>query len=175
MAPKKKKWIESTGKRLLINDLCNNNIANEGARGDFKTIYKQRVEFGGDDDKEFKLFNSRLKSARKQVKAMKTEAEWNRVATAQYRQHHPVQAVDSNGKPRWQGSMAETFLKQDIADKKHESVKPQVLYYSRKEYQVFELSVFRGHIHQELSTQRYFAQRAEARRMSKKKQEVVSI
>ena len=59
-------------------------------------------------------------------------------------------------KPRWEGSDAECFLKSDITNNNHVDTTPQQLHASRSEYQVFEVKVFRGHIHQEMKRRNFF-------------------
>jgi len=57
--------------------------------------------------------------------------------------------------PPWRRSEADVSLKADIADGLHRTMKPQDMYESRKEYKdVYPLSVFRGHIYQEINSQR---------------------
>ena len=67
----------------------------------------------------------------------------------EYRKEHPLL------KPKWRGSAAAEFLKDDIDDylaKKSAdpTVKPINLYKSRPEYQVFELIVFRKQLYQRM-------------------------
>ena len=51
--------------------------------------------------------------------------------------------------PRCPGSAAERLLKQDISDGHIENQKPQTVWLSCPEYQVFPLSIFCKHIYQE--------------------------
>ena len=48
----------------------------------------------------------------------------------------------------WHGSEAESLLKEDVESSLHKKLTPKLLWLSREEYQVFELDVFRPHIHQ---------------------------
>lgn len=61
-------------------------------------------------------------------------------------------AKDSDG--YWDGSEAQRFLKMDVEKKRHEQMKPELLWLSRPQYQEFDLKKFRGHIHQELRRER---------------------
>ena len=54
----------------------------------------------------------------------------------------------------WDGSEAQRLLKIDFRDKRHEQMRPKDLWKSRRQYQEFDLSKFRGHIHQELRHER---------------------
>ena len=54
----------------------------------------------------------------------------------------------------WDGSEAQRLLELDMGKKKHERLKPELLWLSRPEYQEFALPKFRGHIHQNLRAER---------------------
>ena len=54
----------------------------------------------------------------------------------------------------WDGSEAQQLLKRDIRKRRHEKMKPEFLHLSRSQYQEFSLEKFRGHIHQELRSER---------------------
>lgn len=53
----------------------------------------------------------------------------------------------------WDGSAAQQLLKADVRNKRNERLTPDMLHLSRPEYLVFELNIFRKHLHQELRTQ----------------------
>ena len=61
--------------------------------------------------------------------------------------------IGSNGKPRWDGSAAEQFLRVAVAD--GITVKPAALQASQQAYGCFNGTVFRNHIYQEQRTQKY--------------------
>ena len=63
--------------------------------------------------------------------------------------------VGSNGKPRWDGSPAEQFLRVAVADGDAFAMKPAVLHRSESVYKGFDGKVFRNHIYQERQTQKY--------------------
>lgn len=54
----------------------------------------------------------------------------------------------------WDGSDAQELLRLDIENKRHEQMKPELLWITRPQYQQFPLPKFRGHIHQELRSKR---------------------
>ena len=54
----------------------------------------------------------------------------------------------------WDGSEAQQLLAIDMVRGRHTSMKPKLLWSQRPEYQQFSLEKFRGHIHQELRSQR---------------------
>jgi hypothetical protein len=65
------------------------------------------------------------------------------------------------------GSLAQTLLNADIDDGKHTRMKPQVLHGTREEYEVFDLTVFRKHLRQEVQARKFWVYMAE-----KKKQKI---
>jgi hypothetical protein len=46
-----------------------------------------------------------------------------------------------------------------IDNQKHQTLKPQALHSTQKEYQDYPLTVFRKHIHQEVKRRKFIAQR----------------
>ena len=61
---------------------------------------------------------------------------------------YPIQRIQANGQPRWEGSSAERLLQGDIAEGvKYRS--PAAYHRSKPEFHVFSPDKFRGHIHQE--------------------------
>jgi hypothetical protein len=146
-------WKDSKGKKLLINDLCDGTIPMSG--GNEETIYATRFEFGGDNPEQFRLFSSRLKSARDQVKKASRLATSSALSLQRDRQLCPKNEFNHQQKRRWQGSPAETLLKIDIQNGKQLEMKPKELYNTQEEYQKFPLNVFRGHIYQEEKLQKF--------------------
>ena len=58
-----------------------------------------------------------------------------------------VKTVD-RGEPHWEGSAAKAFLREDMEQGKHKTMRPRVLYESREQYEMYELKVFRDKIYQ---------------------------
>jgi hypothetical protein len=54
------------------------------------------------------------------------------------------------GEPRWEGSQAKRLLTCDINNGKHETLMPQALYNTQKEYKDYPLTMFWKHIYQEV-------------------------
>ena len=176
MPPRKKKnsWRSCKGRDLLFRDLRSGAIPDDMHWTD---AYQLRPEFavGETPADALRLFEGRLKRARASEKQAKSQSTVQHAAFLSDRykliqlaagglQLAPGGAIapaTTSGEPRWEGSEAERFLKQDIADKKHVGVLPNDLYKSRPEYQVFTLAKFRGHIKQEVATIKYINQRRE--------------
>jgi hypothetical protein len=97
-----------------------------------------------------KNFPSRLRAIQQKHVEKCRRAEASSAALAHDRLLFPAPAHNHRGEPRWQGSEAERLLKLDVAEKKHQTMKPRQLYEARVEYHSYPLEVFRKHIHQEV-------------------------
>lgn len=102
---------------------------------------------------EYKLFkysnfSTNLRNLRKSVDKLQDLAEGDETAFAH--DERLGLRVQNKPYPRWQGSVAEQLLKQDIDSGHHLNMKPRELKQSRAEYGPFPATVFRDHIHQEL-------------------------
>ncbi|CAB9530956.1 hypothetical protein SEMRO_3138_G344350.1 [Seminavis robusta] len=95
-------------------------------------------------------FTRRLRDLRKQVGGRVDRAAEDQLAFDTFRKNTPKKTHNSKGEPRWEGSDAELWLKQDVADGLHKGVKPKDLHQTRQAYLEFGLKVFRGHINQEV-------------------------
>ena len=79
---------------------------------------------------------------------MASSAEADLKALRQDRILHPKQTIDRHGKPIWDGSVAQLFLRPDMEKNEHKDGFEK-FYSSRSAYMRFERDVFRGHIEQE--------------------------
>ena len=94
-------------------------------------------------------------------KALKTSSgrhqtiveEDNRIIRSEI-QNFPRKDKTCRGRYWWDTHEAKIKLKEDVAQGKHLTTKPKQLWLSRKIYQDFALSVFRGHIYQEKRRQK---------------------
>jgi len=108
-----------------------------------------------------KNFPSRLRAIQQRHAEKCRRADASSAALAHDHLIFPSPAHNHRGEPRWQGSEAERFLKLDVAEKKHETMKPRQLYEARVEYHSnYPLEVFRKHIHQEVRLQKLLNQYA---------------
>lgn len=152
-------WKNSKGKELLIEDLRQGRIPVVGVRGDAASIYATREEFGGNNPDERRKFTARLRSARLHLTENTERARTDSAALAHDRQLYPETQINSGGEHRWDGSAAQLLLRQDIRENRHNIMTPLALHCSREEYLVFRLEQFRGHIYQEVKTQKYVRDR----------------
>jgi len=125
-------------------------------------------------------FTNRLRTVKNDsIKKMK-RAEVDKKNLAAFRAKHPIDPMNARGlgELRWEGSVAEKFLKEDIdqilkMDDEAEigkRLKPSVFHASRPEFSVFQLKTFRDHIYQEKRTRKFLSySEAEKNKPSKNK------
>jgi hypothetical protein len=125
-----------------------------------KNVHEMRLEYKAIP---YGRWTSRLYSARLRHRKQQVQAVDHSAALEQARKTHPTKSHNERGEPRWKGSRAAAFLKQDVANGKHIGVSKVQLRESRPEYMEFSRRVFRGHVHQEVKTQKFYSQRNQAR------------
>jgi hypothetical protein len=149
IAPEPQRWRDSDAQKLLRQLLATGMIPESGMKPKdiWDNICSSRPEFAGF---HFKNFPSRLRSARQQGIQKGSRAVSENAAFEHDRLLFPPATHNQRGEPRWHGSPAESLLKHDVAEKRHEKMAPQLLRETRVEYMEFPLDVFRKHIHQEV-------------------------
>jgi chemotaxis protein histidine kinase CheA len=100
-------------------------------------------------------FKRRLANLRKQVGQGLDRASLDYIAYDTHRRNYPYKEFDAQGNRNWYGSRAEELLEEDMDAGLYPDMKPQALWQSRPEYKLFELQVFRGHVHQYIQTAKY--------------------
>lgn len=100
-------------------------------------------------------FTTHLRTVRNDCEKKYARAEEDQKAFNNFRALYPRPTHDHKGVPLWDGSDAQKFLKQLMAEGKHEGIAPKDLWDNedeqlRKAFQVYTLDVFRKHIYQEL-------------------------
>jgi hypothetical protein len=99
-----------------------------------------------------------LNNLRNKIKKKKARLTFDMYALERNRKSHPKPAKNHRGKPRWEGSQAKRLLTRDIDNGKHETLMPQALYNTQKEYKDYPLTMFQKHIYQELKRRKFVAQ-----------------
>lgn len=169
MAPKKKPkphvWRNSNAQRLLHEDIKTGRIP---ADMHWATAFNLRPEFAAvgkasaEETKEqcaLRLFESRLRTARKFVTAKSTRASEELALLQQEQQMFPFPTTNRlTGEPRWEGSEAQTLLKEDVKNRVHETMTREEFYLSRPEYQQFFKRTIDGHVPQEVKSIKFLAQ-----------------
>ena len=93
-----------------------------------------RPEFEGF---QYDKFPSRLRALRKRIQDDSQRSNLENAAFLRDRELFPVSTVTNRKLPRWEGSLAERYLKADVTAKLHERMKPEDLQKTRPVYLVF--------------------------------------
>lgn len=162
MAPKKKKketcWQNSEGRKLLLEDVRSGRIPNDM---DPTAAFAMRPEFDvfpSAKKTSAQLFSARLSSARGIIQGKIDRSSRELALLQQDRAVHPPPATNHRGEPRWQDSIAQQLLKQDVGNKIHEQLSRKQFYLSRPEYQVYPMRIISGHVDQEVRLIRFLKQ-----------------
>ena len=94
------------------------------------------------------LYDNRIESMRDQVAKRIGWANYDRMALENDRKKHPETKYNAKGEPVWKGSEADYWLRVDMEEGKHLSMKPRQLRELRPCYQVFTKERFRKRIDQ---------------------------
>ena len=90
----------------------------------------------------FKNFKSNINRLKERIADNKRHVEANEANLRHDQSIIPLKMVMTRGDPQWDQHNARKHLKNNIAAKKHEIIKPRELWRSRNEYQEFHLNVF---------------------------------
>jgi hypothetical protein len=157
VAEDKNWWMLHPARKLLLEEFKSGNIPLDYNRKDTEyhwmkprdiyNIYKDSDAFEG---LEYEGFAIRLNSLRKIVEKKNKRVTDDMNAFQIFRKNFPPQPHNHRGELRWEGSEAQALLKEDIEVGTHlEFGRPKLFWLSRPEYQLFNQSIFRGHIDQE--------------------------
>lgn len=149
---KKKKWSwqYSLAKEQLRKGLVSGKITLDMSIDD---VFHYTPEVMKTDRKKFA---SRLRGLKEQVKADKKKANSDERDLCHDRSIYPIPTHNYQGEPRWEGSVAQLLLKQDVKNGRHETMSPKDLYNSRVEYYSnYSLSIIQHHIYQEVKLLKY--------------------
>ena len=169
MPPKSKKrkaanpvnidWFHSEAKKVLLADLTDGHLSldeNVVSAEQAFLVYKARLPEAF-ADVGFNQFKLRLKDHRKQVKMLHEASQWDQAAFEHdYLLVEPRGTHNHRGEPIFDRSPAQELLRQDVKDRQHDEMSPMDLWYSRPEYLVFALEIFRHRIYQEVRLQKYW-------------------
>lgn len=114
--------------------------------------YKMRPEYQAYTLVKFEEY---LELMREYTKTRQARASRDALAVAGWKQQYPTPPNNHRGEPRWEGSKAEQFLKQDMDKDKHKLMKPIDLCHSRPEYQAYNTKTFSSHIDQEIRARKF--------------------
>ena len=152
-APNIPAWGHSNARQLLIDDILNGIIPLTNEEMMPSVAYRSRPEYAQYPESDFP---PRLKAVREICKARLNRSVVDTAAYHNDRRFDVRPAQAATGLPRWEGSEAERFLKEDIENELHEQMLPRELFMTRSAYfEVFTLKVFRGHIAQEVKRRKF--------------------
>lgn len=145
---RKKSWLTSEGRKLLLQDLRHGAITPDM---DYETVFEMRTEYevGESREEAKRLFENRLKSAREILRQKDVRAAQELALLKEDRKVKPAPKFNHRGEPRWEGSDAQKQLKKDVSEGKHLKMKPKEFKDSNHVYKEFGLDTIRGHITQE--------------------------
>lgn len=149
-AKKKKNWRNSKAKELLFGHILSGRIPLDFNEMNADEVYKMEPEFS---EFPFNNFKTNLNTLRKDIQAQKTRSSIDEEALKHDR-CITSRKVTQYGYPFWPTSKARESLLIDLAEGRHERMKPSVLWQTRLEYKEYPERVFLDHIHQELRSMR---------------------
>ena len=100
-------------------------------------------------------FKSRLQGMRKAVLEARKRASEDEAALLKDRLLFPRPTHNHRGEPQWADHEASTLLEIDVSNNAHEGKQPIEVWDSRVQYKQFTLETFRGHLYQEIHTQKW--------------------
>lgn len=149
---KRPTWSKSEQRERLRKDLASGKVSTDVKATKPKDVFRQEYDFDGN----YNRFSSRLRSLQKIVaKGQQLAADDFALLQATMEGKETSPKTGSNGKPRWEGSAAEMFLRVAVADGLVVGNKPSELRALNPVYKLFSGKVFRDHIYQEKKTQKY--------------------
>ena len=145
-------WRQHIARQLLEEDIMNGTIPLTNAEMTAREVHSLRPEFL---ELPFESFPRRLQALRKACKAKLDRGLTDSAAFQNDLRFDQRPTFAALGLPRWEGSDAQRCLKSDITAGLHLQMTPVELRATRNEYMTFELTVFRGHIHQEVKRRKF--------------------
>lgn len=100
-------------------------------------------------------FKSRLLSMHKAIQEAKKRASADEASLLHDRLLYPRPTHNHRGEPLWVDHEASELLEIDVGNNFYEGKQPEELWKSRLQYKDFLLETFRGHLYQEIQTQKW--------------------
>jgi len=166
-------WAHSPVREFLCECFDDGRIPMEysvtiGPRAVYDRICDEPVMKGTEYGEEFRR---RLKDLQVIILGTVDRAVNDKVAFDNFMANHPRPTHNHKGEPRWEGSKAEEYLKEDMANGRHEGLLPAEFRALRPEYQEHLLATIRGHIDQEKRLHNYRNYLEQKEEKDKKKKE----
>ena len=154
-----KLWQDSKTKEQLVADLVSGHVPLDKKEMKPEAVYNLADRHELFHQFPYEQFRNNLNRLRKTHLALFSYAELDYAALMGNRTLHPKKTVDKRGKPIWEGSEAQMFLRQDRKEKLHETMSKTMFYASRLAYQLFDKKTFIKHMEQELRREIFIAYR----------------
>lgn len=168
-------WTDSSAREYLYNLLLEGKVPGRKEitpKKLYDEYLKDRPEFKPFQNYTKLGFATKLSSLRDKVEKRQGRATKDAARLAHDRLIFPAPTVDTKGDVMWQESAAQKLLQKDIADGKHKTMKPKVLYETKASYyENYELDVFRRRIYQELKAIKHIKYLTEKRAEKAAKEE----
>lgn len=142
-------WGKSKAKRLLSEQIIAGIVTDDM---DWKQVYSSNDVYTATSRRKF---YGRLHGLRGQIRDAKQRASADEKGLRHDRRQFPTPKTNHRGKPRWEGSDADKWLKEDVKAGVHKHNRPSQLYRTRDAYQEFPLAVFCKHVYQEVRFQKF--------------------
>lgn len=150
----KERFQDSVSKSLLRADVVRGIITEES---DPKVVY------ASEDEHQLWVYKGWKEALERLLALVKQDRDRMRRDTLSYGHDLEIVQVSRPNTEVWHRSPAYRLLKKDIKEGNH-SVPPMKLWLSKREYQAFDLDVFRKHIYQEVDSEPKRAFRFEKKR-----------
>ena len=152
------KWFGSVAKDIIAQDFIDEILPLEGSLNSkdiFDSLYAGHPDFK-DFPYEKKIYDGRLASLQKAVRTRRDNAMMDAAALVKDRQKFPCRSHNTKGEPNWKGSEAEFWLRIDMEDEKHLTMKPSQLRNTRECYKIFSGHRFSKRIDQIKQSEKEF-------------------
>jgi hypothetical protein len=145
-------WKDSKAKDVLRKDIISGFVPSSMSA---KEVYNDEREGRKQLYAPYELnkFTTNLRNLRTSIATLQRLAVEDSAALERELALYPPSDIDPRGYPKWNGSMAQKSLEQDVTAiiaGTLEKKEPRVLHASRDEYLIFPLTIFRNHYYKEL-------------------------
>ena len=150
-------WLNSEARQIILDDLESELLPldEEEVSADMAwEFYRHLPEFVGPNI-SYIQFIERLAAHRQQVKKKFERSHREEAALAHDRKLYPRQTHDHRGLPVFDLHAAKLLLRQDVIDKKHETMVPSELRKTRPEYCEFKQEIFKQRVYQEVRYRKF--------------------
>ena len=161
MAPSKKPgwidWRDSRSRALMIADF-EGRVIPEGLCPNeaWVLLYKDTDEFI-EEKVVYSQFEERYLDYAKKIGDQHRQSSKEHQMLLKHRRLHPRPTHNERGERIWDNHEAKKKLREDVKEKKHETMAPRQLKGTRPEYSEFSDKQFREHVYQEVRRQKFDA------------------